>query len=180
MKTIVYGGSFNPPTIAHEFIINYFKQKNYNLLVVPVGDQYNKAGLISVENRSDMLELIHDKVLRKPKYVCSSGTYELLEKLMEEGYKDLWYVIGADNLIELDTWKNYKDLISKYNFIVFKREGYDAEKIINEKYPEYKNHFEIIDLDIKVSATEFRKTKNKNLVPKLVYDYIKKNNLYGI
>ncbi len=57
----VFGGSFNPPTVAH---INLAKQilneiQNIEKLIfVPVSTKYNKSGLASDEARFGMLEKI--------------------------------------------------------------------------------------------------------------------------
>ena len=57
-----FGGSFNPPTIAHEIIAKEIA-KEFNLdkvYFVPVGDFYNKKDLIDERKRFEMLNLITD------------------------------------------------------------------------------------------------------------------------
>jgi cytidyltransferase-like protein len=54
----IFGGSFNPPTIAHISIaIELLKEKNIEKVIfVPVGNQYKKNDLIDVKHRMDMLK----------------------------------------------------------------------------------------------------------------------------
>ena len=90
--------------------------------------------------------------------------------------------MGADNLQTIDKWINASGLLSEFKFIVLARNTIDIEKQLkahpllkkfSENFVIYKN------FDMNVSSTEFRKTFNKDFVPKEVYDYIIDNNLYG-
>ena len=180
---IVYGGSFNPPTKAHKLIIDklFAIFKPDNIIVVPVGNSYGKKGLIEFEHRFNMASLLDRRVIvsdfeNKEEY---TGTYSLLNHLSEL-YTDLYYVIGSDNLKKLDTWINYKDLLRDYKFIVFNRYGLDLSEIIEEKYSEFKNNFIIVELNMDVSATSFRETKNRDVITDEVYEYILENNLYEV
>ena len=180
---IVYGGSFNPPTRAHKFIIDrlFTIFRPDNIIVVPVGNNYGKEGLIDFKYRYEMAKLLDNRVVvsrleDNEKYL---GTYNLLKELSKE-YDNLYYVIGSDNLKKLDTWIEYKKLLHDFKFIVFNRYGLDLTDIINEKYSEFKNNFVIVELNLEVSSSEFRRTKNKELISEEVYDYIVKNNLYEV
>ena len=180
---IVYGGSFNPPTKAHKLIIDKLFQifMPDNIIVVPVGNSYGKKGLIEFFHRLNMAKLLDNRVVtcgfeNKEEY---TGTYSLLNYLSDY-YSDLYYVIGSDNLKKLDTWINYKQLLTDYKFIVFNRYGLDLSEIINEKYPEFKNHFVIVELNMDVSATDFRDNKNRDVITDEVYNYIVENNLYEV
>jgi nicotinate-nucleotide adenylyltransferase len=180
---IVYGGSFNPPTKAHKLIIDklFLTFRPNNIIVVPVGDSYNKASLIPFNHRFEMAKLLDYRIIvsdyeHNDKYL---GTYNLLNRLKEE-YDDLYYVIGSDNLINLDKWIDYKDLLRDFKFIVFNRHNRDLQEIIMDKYPDYKSHFLIIEIDYEISSTEFRETLNKDLIPEDVYKYIVDNKLYGV
>ena len=180
---IVYGGSFNPPTIAHKLIIDklFLVFRPDNIIVVPVGNSYKKKDLIDFNHRLEMAKLLDNRIIvsdieNNKEYL---GTLDLLNKL-SEFYDDLYYVIGSDNLIHLDTWINYKELLENYKFIVFNRHNLDLQDIILEKYPEYKNNFLVIDIDMDISSTRFRETKDKTLIPDEIYEYIKKNKLYEV
>ena len=180
---IVYGGSFNPPTKAHKLIIDklFLVFKPDNIIVVPVGDNYGKKDLISYEHRLEMAKLLDDRIIvsdleNNDKYL---GTYNLLNKL-KEYYDDLYYVIGSDNLINLDKWIDYKNLLKDFKFVVFNRHNLDLQEIIMEKYPEFKNHFVVIQIDYDISSSKFRETLDKSLIPNDVYDYIVENELYGV
>jgi len=58
---VVFGGSFNPPTVAHIELAKQIIDKAENvekLIFVPVSTKYNKEGLASDEERFNMLNTI--------------------------------------------------------------------------------------------------------------------------
>ncbi len=180
---IVFGGSFNPPTKAHKLILDklFLLFKPDNIIIVPVGDNYQKKGLIDYTHRLEMVKLLDSRVIvstleNNDVYL---GTYDLLKKLSED-YDDLYYIIGSDNLMKLDTWIDYKNLLKDFKFIVFNRYSVPLEDVILEKYPEFKDRFLIIQIDYDVSSSKFRETKDANLIPSEVYDYIIENKLYEV
>ena len=90
--------------------------------------------------------------------------------------------MGADNLLHLDKWINYETLLDKYKFIVFTRDDIDCEKVIDEKFQKYKDHFLLYPLHIDVSSTMIRDNieENKELLLDEIYEYIKEKGLYEV
>lgn len=181
---IIYGGAFSPPTIAHYNIIRYLEENFIceNIIIVPVGDDYNKPLLINELDRLNMLKLV-TKDFKKVRISTIEfdkkflGTYETLKHFSKE-YNDLYYVIGADNLDYLNSWLNFDKLINEFKFIVFPRIGYNVEEIIESKYLKYKDRFIITNYRIDCSSTEYRETRNKELLTNDVYEYIIKKKIY--
>ena len=180
---IVYGGSFNPPTNAHKMIIeNLYKIfKPENIIVVPVGDSYTKMKVIEYKHRFNMAKLLDERITVSTLENSDTykGTFHLLNELSKK-YDDLHYVIGSDNLIHLDEWIDYKKLLKKYKFIVFNRHNIDVKDVIMEKYYDYARQFTVINVDYPISSTKFRATKNRDLLPKEIWNYIVENELYGV
>ena len=58
---VVYGGSFNPPTLAHLAIIEYLATRYEKLIVIPNGKLYVKNGLIDFNHRIEMLKIITNR-----------------------------------------------------------------------------------------------------------------------
>lgn len=180
---IVYGGSFNPPTLAHLEIINDLIKK-FNpdhFIIVPVGSVYtHKSDLVSDTDRYNMLkiltkdmEVLISKVeLNSDEYL---GTYNTLNSL-SEFYPDIYFVIGADNLYSFDQWIRFSDLISKYKIIVLTRSGYDILDLITNKYYKYRDHFTVVEYNSSISASAIRGNLelNKKYLTNEVYEYIKK------
>ena len=95
-----FGGSFNPVTKAHVELAEEIRNK-YGLdkvIFVPVGDKYNKIGLISEKHRNNMLKIaickydnleVSNIELNKEKNlkVASPPSYNLWHN-MDTGFKN--------------------------------------------------------------------------------------------
>lgn len=186
MKLGFFGGSFNPPTIAHynlikQALIEYNFDKVY---FVPVNNFYPKSSLIDIDNRINMLEIMCqndekitvskiEKEIKQP--FKAIDIFRIIEKKYQED--EIVFFMGEDNFNKMANWKDYTDL-KKYNYIIFQRdEKYEAD--INEKNIIYMKNNE----NLKVSSTIIRhRLKNNESIDKLVTEevkeYILKNKLY--
>lgn len=179
----VFGGSFNPPANSH---INLAKQilENYNniekVIFVPVNVKYNKKGLASNEDRFFMLQKIceNNEGLEVSDIELTSQrqlyTIETL-KLIQEKYKEyeIYFVLGTDNLKELETWHNADELLKSFKMLVLERGNDSMEEIIetNNFLRRYKTSFiKFQNIEkINLSSTEIRdKVKKGESVTKLV------------
>ena len=63
----------------------------------------------------------------------SLNTIEILKKVQKQfPDKQISFIIGSDNLKELDTWKQTEELISNYKILVMERNNDKLEEIINQ------------------------------------------------
>lgn len=182
---IVYGGSFNPPTKAHFNIVTNLLQvfSNSKVIILPVGNKYNKDSLIAFNHRFFMLELLFNN---NPKVIISNlednndflGTLDSLKKL-KENYREISFVIGSDNITDLDKWINYQELLENIFLIIIKRGQDDVNKLM-AKYSKYNPKYKVIDLKEEGSSSLVRNdiTLNKHLIDDKVYNYIIVNKLY--
>ena len=179
MRLGIYVGSFNPVHIGHIDVVNYLIKEKYvdKVLIVPTLNYWNKFNLIDIKHRINMLKYFENDFIKidtkNNKYIY---TYELLNKLGKEYDDELYLIMGADNIIEFDKWKNYKELL-KYKIIVVNRNNIDINKYI-KKYNT--NNFIVINdyKFIDISSTKLRENLNSKYIDKKVLDYIKKNNLF--
>lgn len=180
----VFGGSFNPPTVAHINLAKQILNKIQNIekvIFVPVSTKYNKGGLASNEIRFGMLRKICEK---EEKLEVSSieldtskqlYTIETLRLIQEQNKKsDILFVIGTDNLKEIETWHKAEELLKNFKVLILERGNDNIEEIIeNDSFlKKHKQSFiKLQNIDkINLSATEIRKNvKNgesiKGLVP---------------
>jgi nicotinate-nucleotide adenylyltransferase len=182
---IVYGGAFNPPTKAHYLIAQILKEK-YNpdkLYFLPVGDVYEKKGLIPFKHRYEMVKILASKincfVSDEEDTQVYRGTYFSLLPFMEED-KDIYFVMGTDNLLKLEKWSHHIELIKTFKIIVVTRFGFDPTSVIEEKFGEYKDKFTVLKVNYPISSTLFRQTLNPDYLIEDIYDYIRENKLYGV
>ncbi len=167
----VFGGSFNPPTIAHISLAKKVLAKMDNLekvILVPVSTRYNKNGLASDEIRFNMLEQICAKEpgLEVSRLELDSDkqlyTIETLRKIKQQNpNKQIYFVLGTDNLKELETWHKVYELLSGFNFIVLKRDEDIVSDIIDKStiLKKYKSSFfELKGIDtVDLSSSYVRK-----------------------
>lgn len=184
--TIIYGGSFNPPTLAHFKIAKYILKKfpNSDFYFLPTNNSYNKANLNDFHHRLKMLEIMCEKLGENAKVSDFEGkldkyygTYYTLKH-----FSNPYFVMGADNFLTIETWINYPNIIRDFKFIIIPRDKIDIENFINNNpvIKQCENNFIILDefKEIDLSSTVYRKTKNNSLLLKEVSKYIKENNLY--
>lgn len=181
----VFVGSFDPIHKGHTHIIKYLLQYNLvdKVIVIPTMDYWDKKTVASLDERIEMCKLIENKkvkvstTLNKYQY-----TYEVMKELEKEYPMDyLFLIMGADNIVNFDKWKNIDDLL-EYNIIVVNRDNIDIAEHVN-KFNKKDNFIVIDNFDyIPVSSTYIRNNikagDSKEYLDEKVYNYINENNLY--
>lgn len=196
-QILIFGGCFNPPLNSHfslaEQIINEYSNIE-KIVFVPVNSKYQKIDLISNEHRYQMLKLVCDKndkfdVSRveidstRPLYTIE--TLRTFQKTYSE--KKIGFIIGSDNLKELDTWKKADELTKDFKIYVLERDKDNIEEIIQSNEFLNKNKQAFIktknNITSNLSSTFVReKLKDSKsiryLAPDEVVSYILENKLY--
>lgn len=192
-----FGGSFNPPTIAHIKLAEKVKYelKLDKVFLVPVGDSYQKDGLIQAKHRVKMLDIAcktHEglKVLDiEAKDMNKRNAIQAIN-LIHEKYKrnDCFFIMGQDNVEKIPNWEFSESLMKEFKFVFLQRGNMPIEQLIEQKtiLKKYKNNIYFIKEReyIQCSSTMVRDgiKKNKNdildLLPEGVFSYIKRHHLY--
>ena len=197
-RIVIFGGTFNPPTRAHLDIATealYYLDAE-KVLFVPVSDLYKKDDVEISYHRVNMLNLAIGNFRRleidftEVNAVALTYTYETIEKIKSQYQdKELFLLIGADNLEDFKNWKNQRSIMENCSLLVVNRNNSSIDEIIesNEILTEFKD--KIIEApieEIEISSTEVRNriASNElegleNLVDKEVIDYIIENKLYS-
>ena len=206
------GGSFDPVHIGHvelgKYFCNLFKTNEQRL--IPAGNPWQKPLLTATpEQRIDMLRLAFEpldlSVTVDTQEIDRPGatyTIDTLKAIREEvgGNTPLIFIMGADQLLRLDTWHNWRQLFSLTHIAVSARPGLSNSltlipKAIADEFskrfadPErikssaYGLTYLARDVQVNASATEIRTALQNGqspvtLVPEPVLKYIKENNLY--
>lgn len=183
----IFGGSFNPPTIAH---INLAKQildkmKNIEKIIfVPVSTKYNKQGLAPDEDRLELLKTIcqdHPNMevssleLNSPRQLYTIETLKIMQKQNPD--KTIYFIVGTDNLKELETWHAANEILQQFKIIVLERDNDIMEKIISNSLflKQYRESFIKLKFNkIKLSSSYIRQKVQmgeeiKELVPEKIY-----------
>lgn len=185
---ILYGGAFNPPTKAHLAVINHLIElyPNCQLILLPTGNQYQKQDLIAFEHRVAML----NQMIEEIPYHIQISDYEMTTSTYEGTYYTLkhfhhpHFVIGADQLENINRWIRYPDVVIENQFIVIPRNNIDIESIFatNALLHQYKDHFTVIQSfkPLDIASSQYRLHLQSHILHPKVLEYIEKNNLYEV
>ena len=176
MNIAIFGGSFDPPHIAHEKIAKKVAKQTYidKVIVVPTYlNPFKKTYHFKPKARLKLLKklfkskkkiAICDYEIGQNRAVPSIETVEFLQKIYQP--KKIYLVIGADNLASLPTWDNFEKLKSLVEFLVVSREGYEAK---NDIIP-----FKKLKMDIDISSSSLREKIDFRYIPKKIKKKVKR------
>ena len=183
MKIGLFGGAFNPFHNGHLAIARTAMKeaKLDRLIFIPTGNApHKKEGAVSREDRFNMLceaikgeenMSVSDYELKRDDVSYSADTTEYFKTLYPDD--ELFFIIGDDSYNQLSSWYQPERILKVCTLLVFPRNGAEvvppAVKIPMEK--------------VEVSSSEIREKIKlgkdcRNLLPKSVFDYIIKSNLY--
>lgn len=192
------GGTFNPIHLAHLYIA-YEAKDVLNLdkvIFMVAGNPPHKkeSPVIESKYRYSMVEkaiesydgfVISDYEIRKNGY---SYTYETLQYL-KSGEEDVevFFIAGADSLMDIEKWRNTDLVLSNCVFVAFNRGEYTKE-ILEAQKEKLENKYnaniillDVENIDISSSMIRERISDNKRVdffLSKEVMQYINDNNLY--
>ena len=176
MRVGVYIGSFNPVHVGHLHVANYLIENDYvdRVLLLATPNYWHKQNLIDIVHRENMLKFFENESIQVDtihnKYTY---THEILDALERDYPSDEFYLIlGSDNLEHLDKWVKIDEIL-KRKIIVLNRGNYNCP--VDSTNMIFVNDFNYIN----ISSTEIRNNMDTKYLPKDVYDYIKRNNLYS-
>lgn len=142
MKIAIFSGSFDPIHTGHAMVANYISQycgmDEVWLLPSPLNPLKSATPPADDDQRLEMCRIVARKCasvkasdfefsLPKPSY-----TYRTLS-LLKETYPEhsFFLVIGSDNWLIFDRWKNYEDIIKEFGILIYPRPGFE----INSELP---------------------------------------------
>ena len=197
-KLGIMGGTFNPIHLAHIYIAYEAKEvlKLDKVIFLPSGNPPHKKGnkIIDAKYRYEMVKeaikgyegfTIDDYEIKNKGY---SYTCDTLMHYKEESV-EIYFITGADSLMDIEKWKNPNVVLSNCIFVTFNRGTYSQEQLILQKeYLTNKYNAKIVLLDIvniDISSTMIRDRIRKMqrvdfFLPTEVLEYIKENNLYEV
>lgn len=188
----LYGGSFDPPTMAHREIVAHASTRFDEVVVIPCGPRPDKLTVsdIPFEHRAVMVDMGFSGIpnvtvdLTDLESTMFTRTYDLVRRLSEAG--EVWIVVGADliqggrdsrSVIHRE-WAHGNDLWNTTSFLVAARDGY---AFTSEDLPP---RSEVLGLEKPGASTDIRNAVfNRTPVPEglllpKVERYIERYGLY--
>ena len=167
------GGSFDPAHGGHLGISNIaikkLKLKKIYWVVTKKNPFKNKT-FYSLEKRIKYAKKITKaqkkiKIIYLDDIINSSRVINVVNYFIKKKkIKNIYFIIGSDNLIQFNKWKSWKKIVKLVKLIVFSRKGYDRKGMKSTVVKNFKNKIIFIkNKTIPISSTNLKKQKILNI-----------------
>ena len=167
IKIGVLGGTFDPAHKGHLKISIHAKKKfelKNIIWAITKQNPFKSESRSSLINRTQFAKkLIGKNNYIKVKFyedkIASSKTIDLIKYLNKNKKFEIYFIMGADNLINFHKWYKWKSIIKKCNILVFDRSGYKAKslKSVTFNKTSKKNLTFINFKKVNISSSQLRK-----------------------
>ena len=165
-KIGILGGTFDPPHEGHLEISKQAKKKfklTYITWAITEKNPFKSKSSLSLKERIKFAK----KIIKSNKFIKikfyedkikSNKTIDLINYIKKNNLK-IYFIMGADNLINFHKWHKWKLISQKCNILVFDRRGYKAKslKSITFKQLNQKNLTFIKFKKVNISSSQLRK-----------------------
>jgi nicotinate-nucleotide adenylyltransferase len=201
----IFGGTFDPIHLGHLIIAEQTRDnlELEKIIFIPNGNPPHKNSVST--DKKFRLEMIKLAIEDNTKFAVSEietnkegpcYTVDTIAELKQSLDKEMFFIMGADSLINIKSWHRYEELLDMCRFAVFPRiienqertaEYQDSLKLrkwIDNNLKTAADKFIFIDFPmLDISSTDVRKKIEgkkslKYLVPDPVIKYINKKKLY--
>ena len=199
-KIGIMGGTFNPIHMGHLLLAENAREvfQLDEVMFIPSGNSYmkNTSSILSSDTRIDMLSLalegnpyftLSEIEIRREGPTYTSDTLAILKDQNPDD--EYYFILGADNLLTLESWKN-PEFILQNCIIAAAVRGTGTEerleKIASHLIFEYQADIRILPARyMDISSSEIRQRIQNGIsvrymVPDKVLKYIEKNGLYQL
>jgi nicotinate-nucleotide adenylyltransferase len=200
MKIGIMGGTFNPIHNGHLIIAEDVREQCGldRVLFIPSGQPPHKPDteVIDAQHRYEMVRIAVESnpffeasriEVDRNGLTYSINTLQELKRIYGEGV-DLYFIIGADVVEELVTWREFRRVFQMCEFIAVLRPGYNNsafENTIEKNRKDFDAKIRQVQTRlVDISSSDIRKRCERDesikyLVPDNVEEYIKRFSLYS-
>ena len=170
---VLLGGSFDPAHKGHlgisEIAIKKFKFKKIYWIITKKNPFKNKT-FYSLDKRIKYAKKITKaqkkiKIIHLENIIKSSRIIDVINYFIKKKkIKDIFFIIGSDNLIQFHKWKSWKKIVKLVKLIVFSIRGYDRKGIKSPVTKNFKNRIIFIkNKPITISSTQLKNQAKSNI-----------------
>ena len=147
MKIGILGGSFDP---AHKGHLAISKEAKKRFKLEKIIWAITKKNPLKVESKTPISKRIKDckkiiglnsfiKIKFYENIIKSNKTIDLINYLKKNKKIEIFFLMGADNLISFHKWHKSKLIAKKCNIIVFDRHGYKRNSLKSKTFKRLNN-----------------------------------------
>ncbi len=166
------GGSFDPAHKGHlsisKIAIKKLKLKKVYWVITKKNPFKNRT-FYSLDKRVKYAKKIsraHKKIqaIYLENIIKSSRTIDVINYFIKKKkIKNVYFIVGSDNLIRFHKWKSWKKIVKLVKLIVFSRRGYDRKVMKSTVVKKFKNKIIFIkNKHIAISSTQLKSQTRLN------------------
>ena len=166
-KIGILGGTFDPAHKGHLKISKQakkiFKLKNI-IWAITQKNPFKNESKSNLKNRIQFAKKLigkndYIKVRFYEKKIGSNKTVDLIKHLSKKKNNEIYFIMGADNLINFHKWYKWKSIVKKCNLLVFDRLGYKAKSLKSVTFNETnKKKLTFVNFNkVNISSSQLRK-----------------------
>ena len=166
-KIGILGGSFDPAHKGHLAIskeaAKKFKLKKV-IWAITNKNPFKKKSSLNLSTRIKLCKSIikKTKMIQVKFYenkIKSNKTINLINLFAKNKRNEIYFIMGADNLINFHKWHKWKDISQKCIIIVFDRYGYKKKSLNSKTYKSLnKDKLKFINFNkVNISSSQLRK-----------------------
>ena len=162
----ILGGSFDPAHKGHlgisKIAIKKLKLKKIYWVITKKNPFKNKTfySLDERVNYANKISKSQKKIftIYLENIVKSSRTIDIVNYFIKKkNIKNIYFIIGSDNLIRFHKWKSWEKIVKLVKLVVFSRKGYDRKGMKSIVVKNYKNKIVFIkNKPIVISSTQLK------------------------
>ena len=137
IKIGILGGTFDP---AHKGHLEISRQAKKRFGLKNIVWAITKKNPFKNESKSNLRSRMKfaKKIISKNDYIKvkfyeekinSNRTIDLIKYLTQKKNNEIYFIMGADNLINFHKWYKWKSIIKRCNILIFDRQGYKAKSL---------------------------------------------------
>ena len=166
-KIGILGGSFDPAHKGHLAIskeaVKRFKLKKI-IWAITQKNPFKKQSDVNITTRiKNCKKIIKNMNFIKVKFyeniIKSNKTINLINYLTKNNKEEIYFLMGADNLINFHKWHKWKIISRKCKIIVFDRHGYKKKSLDSTTFKRLNDkNLKFIEFDkVNISSSQLRK-----------------------
>ena len=163
----ILGGSFDP---AHKGHLAISKEAIKKFKLEKIIWAITKKNPLKIKSTLSLQSRVNEckKIIKKNKFIevkfyenkiKSNKTINLINYFYKNKKIEIFFLMGADNLIYFHKWHKWKQISKKCNILIFDRYGYKKKSLNSKTYKTLKSEkFKFVNFNkVNISSSQLRK-----------------------